>query len=180
MKREFLEGLGIDKENVDKIMKENGDDINNAKKKLEAERDDYKSRLDAAQESLKSFEGVDVAELQGKIASLTKDLETKDAEYNAKIADMEFNDVLSEAIKAAGGRNVKAIRAMLDIDALKASKNRSDDINAALETTKKSDGYLFGNNEPINSAVSKTGVSDGGADPMAAIRAAMGLPAETK
>jgi hypothetical protein len=180
MKREFLEGLGIDKETVDKIMKENGDDINSTRKKLEAERDDYKKRLDAAQESLKSFEGVDVAELKGKVASLTKDLETKDAEYASKIADMEFNDVLSNAIKEAGGRNVKAIKAMLDIDTLKASKNRSDDIKTALESTKKSDGYLFGSSEPINSAVSKTGVSEGGGDPMAAIRAAMGLPAETK
>ena len=33
---------------------------------------------------------------------------------------------------------------MLDIDALKESKNQSDDIKKALEDTEESDGYLFG------------------------------------
>lgn len=43
----------------------------------------------------------------------------------------------------------------------------------------KSDGYLFGANEPINNPVGGTsggGGADPGADDVAALRAAMGLP----
>ena len=50
---------------------------------------------------------------------------------------------------------------MLDIDALKGSKNQSEDIKKALETVKESDAYLFGSNEPFMNAVGATG---GGAD----------------
>lgn len=53
------------------------------------------------------------------------------------------------------------------------------DINKALEDVKKSDGYLFGKNEPINNVVGGTGGNGGadiGGDDVSAIRAAMGLP----
>lgn len=46
---------------------------------------------------------------------------------------------------------------------------------------KKSDGYLFGVNEPINNPVGGTGGNGGaeiGGDEMSALRAAMGLPAQ--
>ena len=45
---------------------------------------------------------------------------------------------------------MKAVKALLDVDALKASKNQRDDIDAALEALKKDAGYLFDedNNTP--------------------------------
>ena len=144
-----------------------------------SQRDNYKSSLDDVNAKLKEFEGVDVKDLQGQIAKLQGDLKAKDDEYAAKEADRMFMDSIKEAVKTAGGRNEKAVIAMLDIDALKESKNQSDDINKALEDVKKSDGYLFGKNEPIKNAVGGTGGNGGadiGGDDVSAIRAAMGLP----
>ena len=46
-------------------------------------------------------------------------------------------DSIKEAVKTAGGRNEKAVIAMLDIDALKESKNQSADIKKALEGCKE-------------------------------------------
>lgn len=135
--------------------------------------------LDDMNAKLKEFEGVDVKDLQGRITKLQGDLKAKDDEYAAKEADRVFMDSIKEAVKTAGGRNEKAVIAMLDIDALKESKNQSADIKKALEDVKKSDGYLFGANEPINNAVGGTNISGGadpGADDVSAIRAAMGLP----
>lgn len=84
-----------------------------------------------------------------------------------------------EAIKTAGGRNEKAVMAMLDMDTLKASKNQSEDIKKALETVKESDAYLFGTDEPFSNPVGATGGTGGnGGDNLSAIRAAMGLPAK--
>ena len=130
-------------------------------------------------EELKAFEGVNVADLNGQIKKLQDDLKAKEDEYAAKEADRIFSDTIKEAIKSAGGRNEKAVMAMLDMDALKASKNQSEDIKKALETVKESDAYLFGSNEPFMNAVGATGGSaDVGGDNLSAIRAAMGLPAE--
>lgn len=125
MKREFLEGLGLEKDTIDKIMTENGNDINREKQKA----DEYKSQLDTAKETLKGFEGVDVAQLQGEITKLNTDLANKDAEYKQKIADMEFSSVLDAAISDSKAKNGKAVRALLDIETLKASKNQTKDIN---------------------------------------------------
>ena len=58
------------------------------------ERDNYKTQLDTAQTTLKSFEGVNVQDLQGKVIKLTADLAAKDAEYQKQIADRDFNDLL--------------------------------------------------------------------------------------
>ena len=88
-------------------------------------------------------------------------------------------DALLFFYTAAGGRNEKAVMAMLDMDTLKESKNQSEDIKKALEDVKKSDGYLFGAKEPINNPVGGTGGEGGadiGGDNLASIRSAMGLP----
>ena len=145
MKREFLEGLGLEKDTIDKIMAENGSDINREKAKA----DEYKSQLDTAKETLKGFEGVDVAQLQSEITKLNTDLANKDAEYNAKIADMEFTSMLDGAITGSKAKNSKAVKALLDLDKLKASKNQGEDIKTALEELRKSDSYLFGSDEPV-------------------------------
>lgn len=102
-------------------------------------------QLKTATEGLKAFEGVDVNDLKGQIAKLTGDLTAKDTEYQKKIADMEFDGLLSSAIAAAKGKNANAIIGTLakQMDALKASKNQSEDIKAALTALKESDAYLF-------------------------------------
>lgn len=157
MKREFLEALGIDKEIVDKIMTENGNDINKTKEKLEAERDNYKSQLETAQNALKEFEGVDVKELKGKIDTLTADLTAKETDYQTKLADMEFNSKLDSLITSSGARNAKAVKALLDLESIKSSKNQDTDLQAALEACKKDNEYLFGKDAPINNPVALTG-----------------------
>ena len=152
MQRKFLEELGLEKDVIDKIMAENGSDI----EKVKADRDNYKSQLETAQEALKGFEGVDVKELNGKIAQLNNDLAAKDTEYQQKIADMEFNSVLDSAITAAGARNAKALKALLDVEALKKSKNQAEDIKSAIDTVKTDNGYLFNSDEPFQNPVHQT------------------------
>lgn len=111
--------------------------------KVTAARDNFKNQLDAATNSLKEFEGVDVEDLKGKITSLTNDLNTQKTKYEQQLADLDFENTLDLAITGKKGKSAKAVKALLDIDALKASKNQRDDIDAALEALKKDSGYLF-------------------------------------
>lgn len=147
MKREFLQNFKVGdqtlpKEIIDAIMDENGQDIENAKKPY-ADYDAVKDQLKTAQEGLKAFEGVDVGQLQGKITELTGKLSDKDKEWQAKLDGMAFDGRIKDAITAAKGRNAKAISALLDVEALRASKNQEADIKAALEAVKKDNSYLF-------------------------------------
>lgn len=111
--------------------------------KIETARDNYKTQLTTAQETLKSFEGVDVADLKGQIATLTSDLETKEKEWQTKVADMEFDGWLDGQLSTAKAKNVTAVKALFDIKALKESKNRDSDFATALESVKTANGYLF-------------------------------------
>ena len=146
--------------------------------KVVEQRDSHKTSLDEVNTKLKEFEGIDVNDLKGQITKLQGDLKAKDDEYAAKEAERVFDDALSEAIKTAGGKNAKSVKALLDIKSLRESKNQSEDIKKALEDIKKSDAYLFGSNEPINNPVGSTGGTGSGDDGLAAMRAAMGLPAQ--
>ena len=185
MKRKDLEALGLEKEVVDKIMDMNGSDIEAEKSKTRAaeqERDKYKDLHDTATAELEKFKDADIDGLKGQIEKLQGDLRAKDDEYAAKEAERVFHDTLSEAIKTAGGRNAKSIMALLNVDELKASKNQGEDIKKALDTVKESDAYLFGSDEPFLNPVGATGGAGGAGstDPLASVRAAMGLPTEKK
>lgn len=147
MKAEFLQNFKIGdtplpKEVIDAILAENDRDVSAAVKPF-ADYESIKEQLTAAREGLKAFDGVDVKDLQGQVAKLTRDLEDKEKEHQAKLDGLAFDGVLKDAIIAARGRSDKAIRAMLDVDTLKASKNQEADIKAALEGLKKESGYLF-------------------------------------
>lgn len=156
MQRKFLEDLGLEKDVVDKIMTENGADINKTKEGLNTQITELTEQLNTAKDTLKGFEGVDVKDLQGKIVQLTTDLATKDTEYQQKMADRDFSDLLKTAISTAGGKSDKAVMAMLDIDNLKASKNQEADIKAAIEACQKDNGYLFGTQEPFQNPTAPT------------------------
>lgn len=124
--------------------------------KLRAARDKYKSQLSTAQNALKDFECVDVNVLQHKINQLTNDLGKKETEYQEKIADMKFEAKLDSFINKAGAKNTKAVKALLDIETLKTSKNQDTDLQIALEACKSDNDYLFGNDERIYSPVVPT------------------------
>lgn len=156
MKREFLEGLGLEKETIDKIMDENGKDINREKQKA----DGYKTQLDDAKEKLKGFEGIDVTKLQEQITKLNTDLAAKEAEYTKTLADRDFNDMVSKFAAEYKARDVKAVLPFLDTEKLKASKNQESDVKAAFEAVKKDKAYLF-----ADTKVPKVIGSTPGADP---------------
>ena len=183
MKRKFLEDMGLTKEQVDSIMTENGNDIEAAKGELEqvkTELEQTKTQLQEANNTIDGFK--DYEQVKNQVQEYKTKYEQSTAEYEAKIADMQFGTALDAAITTADGRNAKAIKALLDVEALKKSKDQTADIKAAIEACQKENTYLFGANEPINNPVGRIGGGPAaGIDAnTAALRAAMGLPAETK
>lgn len=163
MERKFLEELGLDKEAIDKIMAQHGKDIEAHKNSAEnaiKDRDTYKGQLEDVSKKLKAFDGVDIEALRGEVDTLKKDLANKEAEYQGQLADRDFQALLTAGIAEAKGKNPKAITALLDIDAIKASKNQKEDMAAALKALAESDAYLFGEPDktpPATPAKVKTG-----------------------
>ena len=136
MKREDVKKQipNITDEQLDWLMGENGRDITAEKTKatnLQTQVNDLTTQLNTAKDGLKAFEGVDVADLKGQITKLQGQL-TEQADSFA------FDAALDGAI-----RDVKAIRGMLDVAALKASKDRTSDIKTALDALVKDKAWAF-------------------------------------
>ena len=165
MKREDISKIfeGATDEQINAILNINSADIGKAKSKVEGERDNYKSQLETATEQLKAFEGVDVKDLQGKIATLNQQLADQKADFDKQTAERDFNDMLINAIKDSKAKNVKAVRALLDLEAIRASKNQAADISAALEKVKEENDYLFTSDEPIDNPTIVGGTTAGAA-----------------
>lgn len=115
---------------------------------VETERDEARQQLTEVSEKLKAFDGVDIEGLKGQIATLQADMATKDADWQKKLTDRDFSDLLSAEITVAKGINPKAVTALLNVDALKTSKNQKEDIAAALKALRESDAYLFQADDP--------------------------------
>ena len=151
MKREFLQNLkvgeqALPKEIVDAIMEENGRDINAAKAAAVKPYGDYET-LRQENESLKALQSQNQAE--GKTAQQWKDAyDQAVSEHQKQLDGVVFQYQLDAAISACGGRNTRAICALLDLDALRNSQDRQAAMETALQSLKAEESYLFGAQTP--------------------------------
>ena len=69
--------------------------------------------------------------------------------HRTQVSEMQFQAVLGQAIADAGGRNPKAIAALLDLDALRGSQDQALAAQEAVAGLKKENGYLFRSQLPM-------------------------------
>lgn len=169
MKREFLEGLGLTKEAIDKIMAENGSDIENFRNQvatLTTERDGAKEQLtkrDADIAQLKtSAEATD--ELKTKLTALEAKYTQDTTELNGKLVKQSFESKLDLALSGKV-KNVKAAKALLDIEKIQLKEDKLDGLDTQLEALKTSDAYLFVDTTPPKNTIPPRGTPPTGGTP---------------
>ena len=143
--------------------------------------DDLDKQLTTAKDELKKFEGVNAEDLKQQIADLNKKLGDQENEYKSKIADRDFQDLVDKSITKHKGVNAKAIKALLDMEALKGSKNQESDVDKAIaELTKAEDSKMLFGSDPVGTG-NPIGKVGGGSPSsgLASMREIMGLKPET-
>ena len=135
------------------------------------------------QTKLDEYKDVDVSALNQRITDLETEKGNIESDYQKKLAERDFNDLIKEGIAAAHGKNVKAITALLDTETLMQSKNQKEDIAAAIKTLTEAEDskMLFGDALEIAGKGNPIGDIGGGKltpeeKEEADCRAAMGLP----
>lgn len=152
MKREFLKNLGIeDKDIIDKILDENSSDIGRAKGEL----DSYKDKVKDLEDKLSTKDGEiadltkkvgDTKTLTDKITQLETDKTNLTTELNTKVSQIQKDHAIEGKIRDAKGKNIKAIKALLDMDKITYENNELggiDDQLTALASAEDS-SMLFG------------------------------------
>lgn len=148
MKRDFLQNLkageqALPKEVIDAIMDENGRDIEAAKKPF-ADYDTIKQQLANANKTIEDFKNMDVDGIKKAADEWKAKYEQAEKDHAAKLDGLELDGKIESALREAKAKNAKAVRALLDMEALKASKNRDADIKAAVEAVATENAFLFG------------------------------------
>ena len=124
MTRKQLEDLGFTKEQVDSVMKINGDDIENAKgtasteiKNLQTEVEGLKTQVgdrDKQLETLKASAG-DNADLRKKIEELQTENATAKASHESELNQLKIDFAVEKALTGAKAKNITAVKALLDL-----------------------------------------------------------------
>ena len=162
---------------------------------LNAMHDEIKPYKDAAEQAKTDLETkvAEMAEINKKASTAdekARAYEELQAKYDADIraaneraADLEFGQLIDTALRDKGARNLKAAKALMDMDTLKASNNRDSDIKAAIEALASAEdsAFIFEAAPPTTGGRTRVtiGAPTGGGsgdEGVAKMRAAMGLP----
>lgn len=147
MKKEDLIALGLTEEQAKKVLDAVKDYVPKTQlAEVERERDGLKATVterDTQLETLKKSSG-DNETLQKQIADLQKANEDQQKAHEAEIAQLRLDNAVEAAILAAGGKNVKAVRALMDADKLRLEKDGTvTGLSDQIKAIQKSDAYMF-------------------------------------
>nr|DAQ19554.1 MAG TPA: minor structural protein [Caudoviricetes sp.] len=176
MTRKQLEDLGVSKEQIDAIMKINGEDIENAKqdnKNLETEVKNLKAQIndrDIQLETLKASAG-DNETLKQQIADLQNENAKAKETHESELNQLKVDFAVEKALTGAKARNVKAVKALLDLSDAKLDKEGNvkglseqiekltsgDDTKFLFDTSKPGQQQTFKGFQPGTSMEGKPG-----------------------
>lgn len=177
-----LQELGLTEEQIKAVMSDFGEEHNalkNKNKEFEDIIEKQKEEIALYQDNLNKFKDIDVDGIENQkkqIEELEQLLKDNENKYKNSLAERDLNELISGELRASKAKNEKAVKALLDIENLKTSKNQKEDLVKMIEEVKKDNGFMFESDEPINNpVVEKTTIDEPTKDNINALRQAMGL-----
>lgn len=169
MKRDFLKNLGIeDKDVIDKILDENSADIGRAKGELQT----YKDKVTELEGKIQTKDGEiatltqkvgDTDALNQQIAQLTTDKNNLTNELNTKVSKIQKEHAIEGRIRDRKGKNVKAIKALLDDEKITFENNVLGGIDEQLDALASAEdsSMLFGDTNPSGTHAGRPNANGG-------------------
>lgn len=148
MNKEDLIAMGLTEEQAKKVMdsldgnyvtKTRFNEVNEENKTLKKSVSDRDKQL----EDLKKSSG-DNEELKKQIETLQQENANQKKAHDAEMTQLRLDNAIDTALTAAGAKNIKAVRALIDTSKVKVGEDGKltgfDDLLSAVQ---KSDSYLF-------------------------------------
>lgn len=148
MNKEDLIAMGLTEEQAKKVMdsldgnyvtKTRFNEVNEENKTLKKSVSDRDKQL----EGLKKSSG-DNEELKKQIETLQQENANQKKAHEAEMTQLRLDNAIDAALTAAGAKNIKAVRALIDTSKVKVGEDGKltgfDDLLSAVQ---KSDSYLF-------------------------------------
>lgn len=150
MTKEELLALGLTEEQTAKVVEDYGKNYV-SKDQFNAKNEELKSvkgeltTLNSEIDNLKKS-NADNAELAKQIETMKADAETRKAEYEGKIAQLEIDNIVNVALSNAKAKNNVAVRALLDLTDAKVKDGEIKGLKDQLDAVMKENPFLFGEN----------------------------------
>lgn len=158
MTKEELQAIGLTDEQVQEVFKLRGSEVNELKDKisiLETEKANLNTQIETANAQIKAFNEMDIDTIKQNLQNYETKYNDLKIQSEKDINNLKFNHSLDLALNNAKVKNVKAVRALLDIENLSNSKNIDTDLEQAIANLKETDSYLFLEEQPQGAAVAK-------------------------
>ena len=149
MKTEELKAQGLTEEQISFVMAENGKDLKKLQKEndnLTTDRDTWKEKAEAAEATLKGFEGVDLETMQREISDWKQKATEAEKNAQAQLYERDFSDALKtefEGIKFSSEAAKRAIMAEVKEAGLKLKDGKILGLNDLLSQMKEKDASAF-------------------------------------
>lgn len=148
MKKEELIALGLSEEQAKTVMAEHGRTVTTLNAQistLQASEKELQSQAAKHAEDLKVLQknAGTSEELKQQIKQLQKENSDKEQQYQQELIDIQRNSALNQVLTESKVKNVKAVAALLDNDAITFKDGQLIGAKEQLENLKKTDTYLF-------------------------------------
>nr|DAI27689.1 MAG TPA: minor structural protein [Caudoviricetes sp.] len=114
--------------------------------KAETERDNWKSKAETAEETLKKFDGVDLETMQTELNNWKQKAETAAKDYEQKIYERDFSDALKtelESVKFSSDAAKRAVMAEIKESGLKLKDGKILGLSDLIGQIKEKDASAF-------------------------------------
>lgn len=142
MKRKFLEDLGLEKDVIDKIMDENGKDINAEKEKLQAKDEELKAvqdQLKEANDTIGSYQDMNLDEVK----QAAKDWEEKYNQAQADLISTQQGSLLEKELAKVGSLDPDVLGKLIDREKLTFDDGKVLGLSDQIKDLKEAKPYLF-------------------------------------
>lgn len=149
MKTEELKVQGLTEEQISFVMAENGKDLKKLQKEndnLSADRDTWKEKAEAAETTLKGFEGVDLETMQREISDWKQKATEAEKKAQEQLYERDFSDALKtelESVKFSSEAAKRAAVADIKEAGLKFKDGKILGLNDLLAQMKENDASAF-------------------------------------
>lgn len=142
MKREYLEKLGLDKETIDKIMAENGKDIEAEKSKAvakEQELETIRENLTKANETIESYKDMNIDEIKAS----AEDWKSKCEGMEQKLTDVKNSARLEKEIAGFNSIDSDVLLKLINQEDLVYKDDKIHGLEDQITKIKEGKPYLF-------------------------------------
>jgi hypothetical protein len=150
MKKEDLVKIGLTEEQVEKVLEVNTeqlkgfipkhrfDEVNTTKKDLESQIADRDKQLEELKKNNKDNE-----ELQNTIKQLQESNKAAQEEYQANLSKIKLDNAIDIALNGAKAKNIKAVKALLDMDKVKLENETLSGLEEQLKALQEAEDSKF-------------------------------------